>query len=314
MILLKTNEAEAYLSECWNSTESSMFMQWIRVLTQLERERKELPSIDIWSESTKCIQALKRMPHHRAEYVPLLYNKLLSDCAFIQNGKQEPLKRTAEEAKATAELVFAVTAIRLVNYIKPGHEHDPLAEPDAIINGIIDCIGDDVFNNYSDFYFKHKIDGYGKKIKIDQYDIMADKSFDDELVTQKQKESKQLTTTIENHLLPIKDIIGTEYYENLIKVFSIIIDNPDDSLLLSLKRVKPNKNDWGINKTMVLNIVAMFVHIEGIKTNNNQLNNAIGGNNNTPYLVWKEPDDSDHTSFGMSKEAYKKVREIIENL
>lgn len=117
-----------------------MFRQWGYALNKLRRERNELDPMDIWHESSLCIEKLKKQNSHRNDLVPFVFNWVLEDCARLESEKKSSVLRTHDEALETAKLVMTVTAIRLVNHIERGHEYDSLSEEDDIANVIIETI------------------------------------------------------------------------------------------------------------------------------------------------------------------------------
>lgn len=309
---LTIEEKEEYLEELFDSEEGSMFRQWGYALTKLERERNELDPMDIWHESSLCIEKLKKLNSHRDDLVPFVYNWVLEDCARLESEKKSSVPRTPNEALETAQLVMSVTAIRLVNHIKPGHEKDGFSEEDDIFNVITEAIGWSTFEYYLGLFNEHNKDSRGNKIVIDPYNPLDKSSVDNSIQYKKESEKNKIISLLQERLSPLEDLFGNEYYRSLFCCFEKVCDDAD--LLKRFMEIKPNNNDWRMNKVMALNIVAIFVKLKKIDTNRNQLNKKIGGKNNYTYLVGFKPDGSDRTSYALTQRQYDQVEEIIRKL
>lgn len=309
---LTTDEKREYLKEVFNGPEGSLFRQWGYALNKLRRERNELDPMDIWHESSLCIEEFKKQNSHRDDLVPFVYNWVLEDCARLESEKSSLVIRTSDETSETAKLVMAVTAIRLINYIERGHETDSLSEEDEVVNVIIETIGDSTFDYYHELFNEHNLDSRGNKIVIDPYNPLCDSSLDNSVLNKKESDKARIMSTLKQHLSSLKDLFGNDNFQSLFICFEKVSD--DDELLKRFMIIKPNNNDWGMNKAMALNIVAIFVKIKEIDTNSNQLNKKIGGRNNYTYLVSSKSDGSDRSGHALTQIQYDRVVEIIRNL
>ena len=309
---LTIEEKEEYREELFDGEEGSMFRQWGYALNKLRRERNELDPMDIWHESTLCIEKLRKQNAHRNDLVPFVFNWVLEDCARLGSEKKSSVLRTHDEALETAKLVMTVTAIRLVNHIERGHENDSLSEEDDIASVIIETIGDSAFDYYHELFNEHNVDGRGNKIVIDPYNPLAESSVDNSIQFKKESDKDKIISLLQDHLRPLDDLFGDNTYQSLFSCFEKVCD--DAALLKRFMNIRPNNNEWQMNKVMALNIVAIFVKLKRIDTNPNQLNKKIGGKNNYTYLVGDKPDGSDRKSYALTQRQYDQVEEIIKKL
>lgn len=309
---LTIEEKEEYLKELFDGEEGSMFRQWGYALNKLRRERNELDPMDIWHESSLCIEKLKKQNSHRDDLVPFMYNWMQEDCARLESEKKSSVLRTPDEASETAKLVMTVTAIRLVNHIGRGHEKDDSSEEDDIVNVIIETIGDSTFDYYHGLFNEHNIDSRGNKIVIDPYNPLEESSVDNSIRYKKESDKDKIISLLQERLSPLEDLFGNDNYQSLFCCFEKVCD--DAGLLKRFMNIRPNNNDWQMNKAMALNIVAIFVKLKMIDTNPNQLNKKIGGKNNYTYLVESKPDGSDRKSYALTQRQYDQVEEIIRKL
>nr|WP_315430548.1 hypothetical protein [uncultured Prevotella sp.] len=60
MEILTDRDSEIYRTQVLNSPEASIFKQWASPLNRLQREEGEIPAMDIWQTSTRCIDELKK--------------------------------------------------------------------------------------------------------------------------------------------------------------------------------------------------------------------------------------------------------------
>lgn len=309
---LTTDEKREYLKEVFNGPEGSLFRQWGRPLNKLKRERNELDPMDVWHESSLCIDKLRKQPSHRDDLIPFIYDWVLEDCAYLDTAKECYCPRTTVQTSQTANLVMAVTAIRLINYVEPGHEKDEPREEDDIVNEIIQTIGDKTFDYYLTLFNEHKMDNRGNKIVLAPFNPLCESSMDNNsILYRKENDKARIMSTLKQHLSPLDELFGNDHFQSLLSCFEKVCE--DDNLFKRLMNIKPNSNDWGMNKAMALNIVAIFVKIKKIDTNPNQLNKKIGGRNNYTYLVPSKSDGSDRSAHALTQPQYDQVEEIIRN-
>lgn len=309
MEILTDRDSEIYRTQVLNSPEASIFKQWASPLNRLQREEGEIPAMDIWQTSTRCIDELKKAGSNKLDEVTFIYTTLIKDCETIKQGRHTT-PRTRAEAEASAQLIMTVTATRSLNYIEPGHEQDPENENDGILKTIMDEIGDNAFNRYVNLFFAKKRNVYGEKIVIEPHNPLADTDDTDSPGLQKEARQKAILTKVLTNTQGLKKLLNKPDYDDLTQCFETICS--DDALLSRFEMIKPNGNSWGINRKMALNIIALFIKLRKLNIPMNQINTTIGGGNNNTYLTHHRPYNDNRTAFGITTEDYDAIVGIIE--
>lgn len=312
MEILTDLDNETYRVQVLNSPEASIFRQWASPLNRLQREEGEIPAMDIWQTSTRCIEKLYQAGNNKIDEIPFIYTALIKDCSTIRQGRNT-IARTKAEAVASAQLIMTVTATRSLNYIQLGHENDPMGENDGIIMKIMDEIGDNAFIRYATLFFSKKRNVYGEKIVIDSCNPFESNDAAPSPALQKKARRKKVLTTLFDKTRGLEQLFGSSDYENLKLCFETICN--DDTLLARFEMIMPNANPWGINKKMALNIIALFVKLRNITDiTMNTINRTIGGGNNNTYLTHHRPNNNERNAFGITGKEYDAIRGVIETL
>lgn len=310
MEILTDLDNETYRVQVLNSPEASIFRQWVSPLNRLQREEGEIPAMDIWQTSTRCIEKLYQAGNNKIDEIPFIYTALIKDCSTIRQGRNT-IARTKAEAVASAQLIMTVTATRSLNYIQPGHENDPMDENDGIMMKIMDEIGDNAFIRYAALFFSKKRNVYGEKIVIDSCNPFESNDTASSPTLQKEARRKKVLTTLFDKTRGLEQLFGSSDYENLKLCFETICN--DDTLLARFEMIMPNANPWGINKKMALNIIALFVKLRNITDiTMNAINRTIGGGNNNTYLIHHRPNNNERNAFGITSKEYDAIRGVIE--
>lgn len=312
MEILTDLDNETYREQVLNSPEASIFKQWASPLNRLQREEGEIPVMDIWQTSTRCIEKLYQAGNNKIDEIPFIYTALIKDCSTIRQGRNT-VARTKAEAVASAQLIMTVTATRSLNYIQLGHENDPMGENDGIMMKIMDEIGQDAFNKYTALFFYKKRNVYGEKIVIDSCNPFESNDTASSPALQKKARRKKVLTTLFDKTRGLEQLFGSSDYENLKLCFETICN--DDTLLARFEMIMPNANPWGINKKMALNVIALFVKLRNITDiTMNAINRTIGGGNNNTYLTHHRPNNNERNAFGITGKEYDAIRGVIETL
>lgn len=312
MEILTDLDNETYRAQVLNSPEASIFKQWASPLNRLQREEGEIPAMDIWQTSTRCIEKLYQAGNNKIDEIPFIYTALIKDCSTIRQGRNT-VARTKAEAVASAQLIMTVTAMRSLNYIQLGHENDPMGENDGIMMKIMDEIGQDAFNKYTALFFYKKRNVYGEKIVIDSCNPFESNDAASSPALQKEARRKKVLTTLFDKTRGLEQLFGNSDYENLKLCFETICN--DDTLLARFEMTMPNANPWGINKKMALNIIALFVKLRNITDiTMNAINKAIGGGNNNTYLIHHRPNNNERNAFGITGKEYDAIVGIIKGV
>lgn len=310
MEILTDRDNETYRVQVLNSPEASIFRQWASPLNRLQREAGEIPAMDIWQTSTRCIEKLYQAGNNKIDEIPFIYTALIKDCSTTKQGRNT-VTRTKAEAVASAQLIMTVTATRSLNYIQPGHENDPMGENDGIVLKIMDEIGQTAFNKYAALFFSDKKNVYGEKIVIAPCNPFSPNAAVPSPALQKEARRKAVLTKVLTNIRGLEQLLKKPDYEALKQCFVTICN--DDALLARFEMTKPNANPWGINKKMALNIIAIFVKLRNLTDiTTNAINRAIGGGNNNTYLTHRKPDRNDPNAFGITREHYDAIIGIVE--
>lgn len=304
MIKQLTTEEQESLHLCYRNNE--LFRHWSPTLYRLEWEMQELDSITLWYEVEKVLLQLKSEKDHREEMIQFIFRRLMKDFRTVEDEFGEKRIRSIEQAECSAVTVMCIVLTQLMNAVENGHEeedfdHQPIC---VAITGWLRSHPHFQFL-MTDFFARQR--GFdGKKVTFTPSDPLDTSSKMEAMSEEMQKEIEEMVQLIIGKTQNLQLCFGA-HWENWKQLWrEVCLDN---ELYLLLKKVEPNKNNWGFNQKMICNVIGLFRQSTDIRTSLSEINEMISNKNLGSYL-------RNHNAFGttdcaLNKEQHKKIVSII---
>lgn len=264
-----------------------LFRHWSRCFSRLKKEDLGIDYLSAWHNSEVILRSLID-EEHKDTKLEFIISELIN--SFDNN--------------IVVVIMFA-TAIRLLNAAEKGHEEDFI--PNDIPTNVISVSfkENELFNKLAYIFFENKLGNDKQPVVIEPADHL----------------SKDYYNARNNVNEDIDNIIAEviQYTEKLKAITGFSIDDwkilwlkicADYELLSLLREIKPRNNEWGINQTMICNIVWMYLKIKDIKTTQTNVNNLLCEKNIKSYLSQYKDFNGTNSAFSR-KEQFNKVKTLI---
>lgn len=301
--LLKAEEQES-LHLCYRNNE--LFRHWSPTLYRMEWEMQELDSITLWYEVEKVLQQLKSEKHHREEMIQYVFRRMMKDFRTVEDEYGEKRIRTVEQAECSAVTVMCIVLTLLMNAVENGHEEEGF-DHQPICVAIAGWLRSHPHFQFlmSDFFARQK--GFdGKKVTFTPSDPLDSTSKMESMTEEMRKEIEQMIQLIIGKTQNLQRCFGV-HWEIWKQLWSEVC--LDDELFLMLKKVDPNKNNWGFNQKMICNVIGLFRQSADIATSFAEINSMISDKKLGSYL-------RNHKAFGttdcaLNQEQHQKIESMI---
>lgn len=281
---------------------SDLYRQWAPILSMLQRKFDEADPASLWYVAERQIVRLRDEQSFREHDIAPIYSELLSDC---QKFGESP--RTKEQAQRTASTVMCIVLTKLMNAVEKGHEEERF-DNEPICMAVLDIfVSDAYFQGLMNLFFKRNTGYDGQKVVITPSDPMLEKTLYESMDEVAKEEIGQMVKTVLNHTLGLKAVFKSNWtnWESLWK--DILTDT---EMLLMIKNIEPQRNDWGFNQKMVCNVVGMFRDKIKLSVSDNALNDAICTKNVRSYISKHADYDGNNSVF--SREQHGGIIQLIE--
>ena len=230
----------------------------------------------------------------------------MKDFRAVEDEYGEKRIRTVEQAECSAVTVMCIVLTLLMNAVENGHEeegfnHQPIC---VAIAGWLRSHPH--FQFLMNDFFKRQRGFDGKKVTFTPSDPLDSTSKMEVMPEEKRKEIEAMVQQILSKTQNLKSCFGS-HWDNWKQLWSeVCLDN---DLFLQLKKVDPNKNNWGFNQKMICNVIGIFRESTKIGTSISEINDMISDKNLGSYL--RNHKALGTTDCALNKEQHKKIESII---
>lgn len=282
--------------------QSDLYRQWAPILSMLQRKFDEADPASLWYVVERQIVRLRGVQSFREQDIATIYSELLSDC---QKFDESP--RTKEQAQRTASTVMCIVLTMLMNAVEKGHEEERF-DNEPMCMAVLDIfVSDTYFQSLMNLFFKRNTGYDGQKVVIAPGDPMLEKTLYESMDDVAKEEIGQMVKTVVSHTQGLATVFKSNWthWEPLWK--DILADT---QMLLMIKNVEPQRNDWGFNQKMVCNVVGMFRDKIGLSDSIKALNDAICNKNVRSYI--SNHADYDGSDSVFSREQHDIIFQLID--
>lgn len=282
--------------------QSDLYRQWAPILSMLQRKFDEADPASLWYVAERQIVRLRGEQSFREQDIAPIYSELLSDC---QKFDESP--RSKEQARRTASTVMCIVLTMLMNAVEKGHEEERF-DNEPMCMAVLDIlVSDTYFQGLMNLFFKRNTGYDGQKVVIAPGDPMLEKTLFESMDEVAKEEIGQMAKTVVSHTQGLAAVFKSNWthWEPLWK--DILADT---KMLLMMKNIEPQRNDWGFNQKMVCNVVGMFRDKIGLSGSIKALNDAICTKNIRSYISNHADYDGNDSVF--SREQHERIFQLIE--
>lgn len=282
--------------------QSDLYRQWAPILSMLQRKFDEADPASLWYVVERQIVRLRGVQSFREQDIATIYSELLSDC---QKFDESP--RTKKQAQRTASTVMCIVLTMLMNAVEKGHEEERF-DNEPMCMAVLDIfVSDTYFQSLMNLFFKRNTGYDGQKVVIAPGDPMLEKTLYESMDDVAKEEIGQMVKTVVSHTQGLATVFKSNWthWEPLWK--DILADT---QMLLMIKNVEPQRNDWGFNQKMVCNVVGMFRDKIGLSDSIKALNDAICNKNVRSYI--SNHADYDGSDSVFSREQHDIIFQLID--
>lgn len=281
---------------------SDLFRQWAPILSMLQRKYDEADSSSLWFLAERQIVRLRGEQSFREQDIAPIYSELLSDCQ-----KFDELPRTKEQAGRTASTVMCIMLTMLMNAVEKGHEEESF-DNEPICMAVLDIfVSDAFFQGLMNLFFKRNTGYDGQKVIIAPCDPMLERTLYEGMDEVAKEEIGQMAKTVVSYTQSLAAVFKSNWthWEPLWQ--DILADT---QMLLMIKNIEPQKNDWGFNQKMVCNVVGMFRDRIGLSDSIKALNDALCSKNVRSYISNHADYDGNDSVF--TREQHDRIFQLID--
>ncbi len=284
--------------------QSDLYRQWAPILSMLQRKYDEADPVLLWYVAERQIVRLRGEQSFREQDIAPIYSELLSDC---QKFDESP--RTKEQAKRTASTVMCIVLTMLMNAVEKGHEEDSFANEPMCMAVLDIFVSDAYFQSLMKLFFNRNTGYDGQKVVIAPGDPMLEKTLYESMDDMAKEEIGQMVKTVLNQTQGLKAVFKSNWvhWETLWK--DILADT---QMLLMIKNIEPQRNEWGFNQKMVCNVVGMFRDKIKLSVSDNALNDAVCTKNVRSYISKHADYDGNDSVF--SCEQHERIFQLIDKI
>lgn len=282
--------------------QSDLYRQWAPILSMLQRKFDEADPASLWYVAERQIVRLRGEQSFREQDIAPIYSELLSDCQ-----KFDESTRSKEQARRTASTVMCIVLTMLMNAVEKGHEEERF-DNEPMCMAVLDIfVKDTYFQGLMNLFFKRNTGYDGQNVVIAPDDPMLEKTLYEGMDDVAKEEIKQMVKTVMSHTQGLKAVFKSNWthWESLWK--DILADT---KMLLMMKNIEPQRNDWGFNQKMVCNVVGMFRDKIGLSGSIKALNDAICTKNIRSYISNHADYDGNDSVF--SREQHERIFQLID--
>lgn len=278
-----------------------LFRQWSPILSKMAQMEGGPDVFSIWYLSDQILEDLRQKENYREYMIVPVYGQLQSHFRESYN---------LESSKLFAAAVMAVVYTRLINAVEKGHETEPF-ENEPLCIAIQDSVtGNQYFPILLKKFFGRTMGYDGRKVVITPSDPMKRETAMEDLVAEEQKMVEAMIGKILDNTNSLKSLFGDgrwSQWEIFIKKVCL-----EKDLMDLLNRVSPRKNAWGMNLTLVCNLVGLFNEHFSLGVAVSRLNDHLFSKNRRSYLSnFKAFDD---TSCAYSENQYRRIEKMLGEL
>ena len=284
--------------------QSDLYRQWAPILSMLQRKFDEADPASLWYVAERQIVRLRGEQSFREQDIAPIYSELLSDC---QKFDESP--RSKEQTRRTASTVMCIVLTMLMNAVEKGHEEERF-DNEPMCMAVLDIfVKDTYFQGLMNLFFKRNTGYDGQKVVIAPGDPMLEKTLYEGMDEVAKEEIGQMAKSVVSHTQGLAAAFKSNWahWESLWK--DILADT---QMLLMIKNIEPQRNEWGFNQKMVCNVVGMFKDRIGLSNSINALNDALCSKNVRSYI--SNHADYDGTDSVFSREQHERIFQLIDKI
>lgn len=283
---------------------SDIYRQWAPILSMLQRKYDEADPSSLWFLAERQIVRLRGEQTFREQDIAPIYSELLSDC---QKFDESP--RTKEQAQHTASTVMCIVLTMLMNAVEKGHEEESF-DNEPMCMAVLDIfVSDAYFQGLMNLFFKRNTGYDGQKVIIAPGDPMLERTLYEGMDEVAKEEVGQMAKTVVSYTQSLAAVFKSNWthWEPLWQ--DILADT---QMMLMIKNIEPQKNDWGFNQKMVCNIVGMFRDRIGLSDSIKALNDALCSKNVRSYISNHADYDGNDSVF--TREQHDRIFKLIDKI
>lgn len=285
---------------------NEIFRHWSPLLYRMEWEMQELDLITLWSVVESVLRQLRNEKENREEMIQFIFRQLLKDFRTVEDEFGDRKLRTAEQAECSAVTVMSIVLTLLMNAVENGHEDEDFDNQPMCV-ALAAWIRSHPHFQFlmEDFFARRK--GYdGKKVVFKPSDPMKEETMLEGMSEELRQEIEEMIGKVIGYTGCLESLFGDRwtYWRSLWR--SVCLDH---ELLMLLKEVSPNRNDWGINQKMICNVIGIFCLETEMEVTFSTINKTLSDKQLGSYL--RNHAGYNQTDCALTREQHKRIEEII---
>ena len=285
---------------------NEIFRHWSPLLYRMEWEMQELDLITLWSVVESVLRQLRNEKENREEMIQFIFRQLLKDFRTVEDEFGERILRTVEQAECSAVTVMSIVLTLLINAVEKGHEDEDFDNQTMCVALTAWIRSHPHFQFLMEDFFARQKGFDGKKVVFKPSDPMKEKTMLDGMSEELRQEIEEMIGKVIGYTDCLESLFGDrwDYWKSLWQ--SVCLDH---ELLILLKDINPNKNEWGINQKMICNVIGLFCQKTEMQVSLTTINKTLSDKQLSSYL--RNHAAYNLTDCALTKEQHKRIEEII---
>lgn len=273
-------------------------------------EGSSITPTDIWFQSDLCISKFQEAyPQPECE-VPRIYQQLTISARHLDNSNGCSKENSEQDASRIADLIFAVTASRMLENEDTDNHPSEIVESDAVPYGIIDYLRHDKYFKIAIGFLNLKEkDFMGRDYVFANNDWTQNKSIAKDIPSVR-KQSDELIMLLIEKTSPLKELFADKW-DDWGKLWKRL--SSDKSIMELLSQESPHSCDWGkINKKLVCNVIGQFTDFYKL-SNPTKIDKLLKGEKGKTAKLYISTLHPDGKSCILTKEQINRIKKFLED-